>query len=367
MTQAWLNEDARAELETPAVVIDLDRMDANIARMAATMRERGIALRPHAKTHKSLAIARRQLAAGAVGLTVATIGEGEVMADGGIEDLFVAYPVLALGPKVDRLRRLADRCRLTIGVDSVFGVEALAVAAMSVRVLVEIDCGGARSGVRPEEAGVLARQAADRGLRVVGVFTHAGQGYADPSRRPVAADEEVAGLATAAEALDRAGIDPVVISAGSTPTAELSARRPVTEERPGTYVLGDRQQTVLAGDASGHDASNALVVAARVVSHGTRGGFLIDAGAKVLSKDVASYLVGHGVVLGYPRAVIARVNDHHGVVEVPAGSSRPSIGEVVFVVPNHVCPVVNLVDELLVARKGSVVDRWPVDARGRNS
>jgi D-serine deaminase-like pyridoxal phosphate-dependent protein len=111
----------------------------------------------------------------------------------------------------------------------------------------------------------------------------------------------------------------------------------------------------------------ALVVAATVVSHGTRGGFLVDAGAKTLGKDVARFLEGHGSVLGYPKAVLARVNDHHGIAEVHAGSPRPAIGEVVLIVPNHVCPVVNLVDEMIVVQGGRAVDRWPVDARGRNS
>lgn len=370
MTEAWLDGNARAQLDTPALLLDVGRLDANIARMAATMRERRVALRPHAKTHKSLAVARRQLAAGAVGLTVATIGEAEVFADGGVEDLFIAYPLVAAGPKVERLRRLAARCRLSVGVDSPEGAGALATAfrgATAPRVLVEIDCGGARSGVSPDAAGALARRAVDAGLDVIGAFTHAGQGYAGPGRPITAADEEVAGLAAAAESFGREGIEPSVLSAGSTPTAARSAREPVTEERPGTYVFGDRQQTVLAGDPTDAAGSVALVVAATVVSHGSRGGFLVDAGAKILGKDTAPYLAGHGAVLGYPEAVLTRVNDHHGVAEVPAGTGRPAIGELVLIVPNHVCPVVNLVDELLVVQGGRVVDRWPVDARGRNS
>jgi D-serine deaminase-like pyridoxal phosphate-dependent protein len=373
MTEAWLNEDARAELDTPAVVLDLDRVHGNISRMAAAMRDRGVALRPHAKTHKSLEVARRQIAAGAVGLTVATIGEAEVFADGGIPDLFIAYPMLPVGPKVERLRRLAERCRLAVGVDSVEGIEALASTFRgpeTPRVLVEVDTGGARSGVRPDDAGALARRAADRGLDVVGIFTHAGQGYAGPDRAPSAAAEEVAGLVAAAEALRAEGIEPEVISAGSTPTAVRSAQAPVTEERPGSYVFGDRQQTVLAGNPAGFDETVALVVAATVISHGTHGGFLLDAGAKILGKDVAPYLAGHGAVLGYPGAVLTRLYDHHSVAELPGGDDagrRPAIGEVVLVVPNHVCPVVNLVDELVVAQAGSVIDRWPVDARGRNS
>ena len=373
MPHAWLDPDEIARLDTPLVVVDLDRMDANIERMAALMRDRGVALRPHAKTHKSLRVARRQVAAGAVGLTVATIGEAEVFAAGGIEDLFIAYPVLAVGPKAERLRRLADSCHLSVGTDSIEGVMALASAfhdagtGTAPAVLIEIDSGGRRSGVLPVAAGGLAARAIDAGLRVVGVFTHAGQAYGGPDRRPGAADEEVEGLAAAAESMRDSGIEPTVISAGSTPTAPLSARPPVTEERPGTYVFGDRQQLVLAGDPADEAGTAALAVAATVVSHGARGGFLVDAGAKVLGKDTAPYAPGHGLVLGYPDAVLSRVNDHHGVAEVPDGTPRPQIGEVVWIVPNHACPVVNLVDELVIVQGGRIVDRWPVDARGRNS
>jgi D-serine deaminase-like pyridoxal phosphate-dependent protein len=228
---------------------------------------------------------------------------------------------------------------------------------------VEIDCGGRRTGVLPEEAGPLARACRDLGLEPVGVFTHAGHGYGGPEARLAAADDEVAGLTTAADSLRAEGVEPVVVSAGSTPTAVLSARGVVTEERPGTYVFGDRLQAAVAGDSLD---GIALVVAATVVSHGSRGGFVVDAGAKVLGKDVAPFLDGHGAVLGWD-AVIARVSDHHGVIELEAGAARPAVGDLVFVVPNHVCPVVNLVDEYVVVRGGLLVDRWPVDARGRNS
>jgi D-serine deaminase-like pyridoxal phosphate-dependent protein len=367
MSDDWLEADARARIETPAVVVDLDRADANIARMAAYMGDRGIALRPHAKTHKSLEFGRRQLAAGAVGLTVATIGEAETFADGGIHELFIAYPLIVDGRKAERLRQLTERSTLSVGVDSAAGAATIAAAvkgaARRPRILVEVDCGGRRTGVLPEAAGPLARRCQALGLEVGGVFTHAGQGYAGPANRANAADEEVAGLTAAAASLRSEGIEPVVVSAGSTPTATLSARGAVTEERPGTYIFGDRLQAAIAGDSLD---GIALVVAATVVSHGTRGGFVIDAGAKILAKDVAPFVAGHGAVLGWD-ATIDRLSDHHGVVELPDGAPRPAIGEMVLVVPNHVCPVVNLVDEYLIARHGRLVDRWPVDARGRNS
>ena len=367
MGMAWLDAEAAARIETPAIVVDLDRADANIARMAAFMADRGVALRPHAKTHKSVEFARRQLDAGAVGMTVATIGEAEVFAASGIDDLFIAYPLIATGRKAERLRHLAERCRLRVGVDSTIGAEAVSAAVRGIArppaLLVEIDCGGGRTGVLPEAAGGLARRCRDLGLDVLGVFTHAGQGYRGPDVRAAAAAEEVSGLTGAADSLRAEGIEPVVVSAGSTPTAMLSARGAVTEERPGTYIFSDRLQAAVAGDSLD---GIALVVAATVVSHGTRGGFVVDAGAKILGKDVAPFLAGHGAVLGWD-AVIDRVSDHHGVVELGEGAPRPAIGEIVFVAPNHVCPVVNLVDEYLIARSGRQIDRWPVDARGRNA
>jgi len=363
-------------LETPAVVVDLDEADARIISMAGAMREHGVALRPHAKTHKSVAFGRRQVAAGAVGLTVATIGEAEVFADGGIEDLFIAYPVIAAGPKGARLRALADRARLSVGVDSAAGIMALervfgsagsgpipgGVAAP--RVLVEIDVGGARTGVRPSLAGSLARLAADAGFDVAGVFTHGGHGYAGRTERLAAADDEAEHLAEAAASLREVGLEAPVVSAGSTPTAILSAHGAITEERPGTYIFGDRQQAWLAEQPLD---DTALLVASTVVSAGPGDGFVIDAGAKILAKDVSPFLAGHGSVVGMPDAVIRKVNDHHGIVELPPGSARPPIGSIVWVAPNHVCPVVNLVDEYVVAQGGRIVDRWPVDARGRNS
>jgi D-serine deaminase-like pyridoxal phosphate-dependent protein len=376
MSFAPLDPDAASGLDTPVVVVDLDRADARIAAMAATMTARGVRLRPHTKTHKSLEFARRQVAAGATGLTVATVGEAEVFADGGFEDLFIAYPVIAQGPKADRLWRLAEHARVSVGADSVEGIEALAAAfgggdgrpvprsAAAPRVVIEIDVGGHRTGVRPDAAGPLARRATDLGLAVTGVFTHGGHGYAGRSERIAAADDEVTCLTEAAESLRAEGVDATVVSAGSTPTAELSARGAVTEERPGTYIFGDRQQAFLAERPL---EDTALLVAATVVSHGSANGFVTDAGAKILAKDVAPYLAGHGSVVGYPDAVITRVNDHHGVVELPAGADRPAIGTIVWIAPNHVCPVVNLVDTYVIVQGGRIVDTWPVDARGRNA
>jgi D-serine deaminase-like pyridoxal phosphate-dependent protein len=363
-----ISDTARAAIDTPALVVDVDRMAAAIERMAAAMSERGVALRPHAKTHKSLEVGRRQLAAGAAGLTVGTIGEAEVFANGGIDDLFIAYPLVPLGPKAARLRSLAGRARLRLGVDSADGVRAVAAAMGSDRgrvgLLIEIDSGGRRSGIAPQGAGALAQEASALGLEVIGVFTHGGHGYAGPEARVDAADDEVRSLTQAADSLRAAGVEPVEVSAGSTPTAIGSARGAVTEERPGTYVFGDRQQVALG--AIERDAV-AAVVAARVTSvNEAERRFVVDAGAKMLGKDVAGYILGHAEIPELDGAVVARVADYHGIVDLPGDSPLPDVGRVVLVVPNHICPVVNYVDTFLVAQDGELIDAWPVDARGRN-
>jgi D-serine deaminase-like pyridoxal phosphate-dependent protein len=354
-------------LDTPVVVVDLERVDANIARMQSHLDERGVALRPHAKTHKSPFFAKRQRAAGAVGITVAVLGEAEVMADAGIEDVFVAYPVWAVGEKARRLQDLAGRCRFAVGADSVEGVQQLgrAVAGSSARpdVLIEVDSGEGRTGTDAARVVEVARAVDDAGLLLRGVFTHGGHAYRGPDRVAGAAEDEGSTLAAALRALLDAGFEVPVVSAGSTPTAVASAADPVTEERPGTYVFGDRQQANLGGS---DPAMLALAVAATVVSTAVPGRCVLDAGAKALAKDRPDWLAGHGVVPQLPGAVIRAVYDHHAVVDLADDTPRPHVGDVVAVVPNHACPVVNLTDELLLTRAGEVVDRLPVLARGRN-
>jgi D-serine deaminase-like pyridoxal phosphate-dependent protein len=197
---------------------------------------------------------------------------------------------------------------------------------------------------------------------VLGVFTHGGHAYRPGGAEPAGADE-VTTLAAGADALRAAGIEPLVISAGSTPTQLTAASGPVNEIRAGTYLLGDRQQWAIGAVPSD---GIAISVAATVVSAAVDGQVVMDAGAKTLTKDVAAYLTGHGVILAYPDAIIQRVSDYHGVVTAPAGGALPALGEVVAVVPNHVCPVVDLMDTFLATRSGMVVGTWPVDARGRS-
>jgi D-serine deaminase-like pyridoxal phosphate-dependent protein len=355
-------------IDTPAVVIDLDIVERNARRLQNALTARGIALRPHAKTHKSVALARLQLDAGARGLTVGTLGEAEVFASAGLDDLFIAYPVWAAGPKSSRLRALhdLDRLQLTVGFDSIEGAERLAAAVSGshrrLSVLLELDPGNRRTGAPAERAGEIAAAARDLGLEVRGVFTHGGHSYGHGAAEPAGADE-VATLTRGAAALAAEGIEPAVISAGSTPTQLTAATAPVNEIRAGTYLIGDRQQWAI-GAVPGDGV--AIAVAATVVSSAVEGQVVIDAGAKTLTKDVAAYLTGHGLLPAYPDAVLERVSDYHGVVRIPQGTPSPRVGEIVAVIPNHICPVIDLRDSFIATRGGEIVGVWPVDARGRS-
>jgi D-serine deaminase-like pyridoxal phosphate-dependent protein len=355
-------------LDTPVLVIDLDVVERNARRLGDALARRGIALRPHAKTHKSVALARLQLEAGARAITVGNLGEAEVFAAGGIDDIFIAYPVLADGLKAGRLRALHERSglRLAVGFDSAEGARRLAAAVSGsgrrLRVLLELDPGNRRTGAPAERAGEIAAAARDAGLEVLGVFTHGGHAYHPGGAEPGGADE-VRTLAVGADALRAEGIEPIVISAGSTPTQLTAAAAPVNEIRAGTYLIGDRQQWAIG--AVPPDGI-AIAVAATVVSRAVEGQAVIDAGAKTLTKDVAAYLRGHGLLPAYPEAVIERVSDYHGVVRAGADGRLPALGEVVAVIPNHVCPVIDLRDTFVATRHGEVVGSWPVDARGRS-
>ena len=354
-------------LDTPRVVVDLARVAANIDRLQAEMDRRGIALRPHAKTHKSVALARMQLDGGAHGITVGTLGEAEVFHAAGIDDVFLAYPIWAEGPKAVRLRALHEASdRFLVGLDSVGGADRLAAAVSGtsrpLRVLVEVDPGLHRTGLATPDAVVkVARAARTAGLVVGGVFSHGGHGYRIDGAVSAGADE-VRTLGEAAAALRADGFAIEVISAGSTPTMLSAATGDVNEMRAGTYVYGDRQQWTLGAiPADGC----AVAVAATVVSvHADR--VVLDAGAKILTKDLASWLTGYGAIVGYPNLVIERVNDYHGVVAAPPGVDRPRLGQVVAIVPNHVCPVIDLVDRVVAVGLDGTIEDWPVDARGRS-
>lgn len=354
------------QIDTPALVVDHDSLIANLDAMAATMESRGVALRPHAKTHKSPDLGKLQLSRGASGLSVATLGEAEVFAGAGITDLFIAYPLYVGRSKADRFRELAKAVDLAVGVDSEDAARALAAtgSAPHIRVMVEIDSGQHRTGVDPEAAGPLAAACERLGLVVDGVFTHGGHGYRNPEAPAYAARDEKDALARAVDSLSRSGIEARTVSAGSTPTALGSAGAPVNEERPGTYVFNDRQQLELG---SANPSQISLRVAATVVSTAVSGQVVLDAGSKSLSSDRPLWLEGHGVVPELNGAMVVSLSECHGVLRLPNYVDPPAVGTVVSVIPNHVCSVVNLFEQLDVVSNGEVVDRWAVAARGHLS
>ena len=347
---------------TPYLRVDVARLQSNLERAARWAAGAGVSLRPHAKTHKCAEVARLQREAGAAGLTVATIGEAETFVDHGAEDVFIAYPLWLTDDAARRLRDLGERADLAIGVDS---AEAAVRAARllegtGVVAMVEVDSGQHRTGVAPEDAGSLAAAAVEAGLPVRGVFTFPGHSYSPDALASAAADEARA-LRTATESLRAAGLEPDVLSGGSTPSLAHTHTGDLTEVRPGVYVFGDAQQWEL-GTAAPDDL--ALTCRATVVSH-AGGRLVLDAGSKALGADRAPYATGWGRLLDHPDARVVQISEHHAVVDL-AGASLPPLGARVDVVPNHVCAAVNLADTLW-ADAGGALEPWPLAARGRNS
>lgn len=359
-----------AQLETPVPVVDLDRMDRNLDRVAAYAKEHGLSLRPHVKTHKSPRIAAEQLRRGAGGLTCATPFEAQVMS-AVAGDLLVAYPPVGAA-RVHHLISAASDARLTVALDSREAVDVLAAAARDakreVSVYVELDLGMHRVGVSsPDEAIALARRARDAGLGFAGIAFYPGH-----VRERV--DEQGAALAALSMRLDDAlarfhdaGVPPRVVSGGSTPTLFRSHElRGVTEIRPGTYVFNDR--TTAAIDACAWDDC-ALTVLATVVSTAVTGQAVIDAGSKALGREPmrggSPEAGGFGALMDRPEVAVRSMSEEHGILDLSHTDWRPAVGDVVRVVPNHVCIVVHLNDVVFGVRGDDVETSWPVAARGR--
>jgi D-serine deaminase-like pyridoxal phosphate-dependent protein len=356
------------ELATPAVLIDLEVLERNIARMAARARQAGVRLRPHAKTHKCPEIGRMQIQAGAPGLSLAKTGEAEVFAAAGFDDIFLAYPIVG-EDRGRRLLALADRIRLAVGVDGEEGAGSLArvfhAAGRVLEVLLKVDVGYHRVGVPPERAAeIAARIAQTPGLALRGIFTHAGHGYLAETPEAVVSIGRSEGerLRDAAAAVRSAGIPVQEVSVGSTPTARHAmAVEGVTECRPGNYVFHDASQVSLRTCAV---EDCAMTVLATVVSVPAADRAVLDAGSKTLSSDpLRPRPGGHGLILGR-RSRIEKLSEEHGVVRVEPGEAF-RVGERVRVLPNHACVVSNLHDRLQGVRQGRVETEFRIAARGR--
>lgn len=358
------------DLETPAILIDVDVMEWNLRRVADYARQHGLRLRPHTKTHKIPALAGRQLALGAAGIAVAKISEAEVMVESGTPDLLIAYPVLGAS-KLERLTRLAARTRVTVALDSLDAARPMAEAAnragVEIGVLAEADVGLGRMGVPVgvQLVELSSALAALNGLRWEGITFYPGhiksinaEGLSDMAKVSAAVQSMI-------EALQAAGLTPSIVSGGSTPTLyESHTVQGLNEIRPGTYIFNDRN-TVLSGACGRADCAASILCT--VVSTARPGRMMIDGGSKSFSSDRPTNTdeVTFGDLLEAPQARFFRMNEEHGYVELPDGSPRFRVGERVRVVPNHICVAMNLHERVYGVRGEQVVEQWTVSARGK--
>ncbi len=358
-----------SSIDTPALVVDLDIMERNLARVADYCGEHGLRLRPHTKTHKSTRIARRQIASGAAGLTVAKVSEAEVMLGAEPADMLVAFPVIGR-PKLDRLMAVARRTRVTVALDSLEAARQLSAAAhaaqVEVGVLVEIDAGLGRVGVGAQEALPLAQCIQQLpGLSLQGLTFYPGhiKNLDDDGRAALA---EVGRLLAALTGEFRhAGVPIQIVSGGSTPTLFLSHTIPgLTEIRPGTYVFNDLN-TVRSGGCAMEDC--AAYILATVVSTARPEQIIVDGGSKTFSSDrpVTAGDVTFGHVLEAPQARFHKMNEEHGFIDVARAGRSFAVGDRVRIIPNHICVAVNLHERVYGLRAGRVEEIWDVEARGK--
>ncbi len=344
-------------METPAVKIDLVKVDANIAGTQKIFDDLGVAFRPHIKTHRIPEFAQRQLDAGAIGITCQKIGEADVMADSGIDDILITYNILG-DEKLARLVALAGRCTLSVTADNDTVVDGLSKAFANapgeLEVLVECDTGQGRCGVQsPEDAAALATTIDQApGLQFGGLMTY------PPMADMKAVDQWLRAAKAACEA---AGLACPRVSNGGTPNlARVDQVTIATEHRAGTYIYNDRS-LVNAGACQLEQC--ALTVVATVVSRPTADRAIIDAGSKALTSDLLG-MEGHGHIVGAPDAVIGGLSEEHGHVDLSGSDWQPGVGDVIEIIPNHACVVSNLVDEVHVVDENNQIRLVKVAARG---
>jgi D-serine deaminase-like pyridoxal phosphate-dependent protein len=358
------------ELDTPALLIDLDIMERNLARAAQYARTHDLALRPHTKTHKIPELARRQLASGAAALTVAKVGEAEVMIEAEPRELLVAYPVIGRR-KLERLMAVGRRTRLVVALDHLLPARQLSDAAREARltigVLAEIDVGLGRVGVQPgpELAQLIEGLVRLPRLNVEGIAFYPGHIRGVDEAALQTLDQVGERVREALGVLRRAGLGARIVSGGSTPTLFHSHRiRELTEIRPGTYIFNDRN-TLAAGACALEDCAASILTT--VVSTARPGQIIIDGGSKTFSSDrhVAPPEATFGYVVEAPGAVFTKMNEEHGYVDVRRAERSFSVGDRVRVIPNHICTAMNL-HETVYGVRGEVVEQiWKVEARGK--
>jgi D-serine deaminase-like pyridoxal phosphate-dependent protein len=359
-----------SEVETPALLVDLDILDRNLRRVAGYAGEHGLRLRPHTKTHKSVMLAKRQLELGAAGLTVAKVSEAEVMLGAEPPDLLVAFPIVGRA-KLARLMEVARRTRVTVALDSLAAAQQLSAAAhgaeVEVGVLVEFDAGLGRVGVAPGEPLLeLARSIRQLpNLIFHGLTFYPGhiKDLDEVGRRALAQLSELVGRIRGD--FERAGIELAIVSGGSTPTLFHSHEiAGLTEIRPGTYLFNDIN-TVASGGCAMEDCAASIL--ATVVSVARPGHMIIDGGSKTFSSDrpVNSAEVSFGHLVEAPAARFHKMNEEHGFLDLTAAERKFAIGDRVHVIPNHICVAVNLHERVYGVRGERVEEIWNVDGRGK--
>jgi D-serine deaminase-like pyridoxal phosphate-dependent protein len=359
-----------SELETPALVLDLDIVDRNLRRVADYARHHDLRLRPHTKTHKLPVLGRQQLDLGAVGLTVAKVGEAEVMLAAEPPELLVAYPVIGR-KKLERLMEVAQRTRLTVSLDSVFAAKQLSDAArqaqLEVGVLAEVDVGQGRMGVSPGEPLLdLGRQIARMPrLNLEGITFYPGHVKA-PDDEGMAAVERISALMQRVTGeWKRTGLPLNVVSGGSTPLLFESHKiATLNEIRPGTYIFNDKN-TWFHGACAYEDCAGSII--ATVVSTARPRQMIIDGGSKTFSSDrlVGASDISFGYVTDAPEAVFNKMNEEHGFIDLRNVRHEFSVGDRVRIIPNHICVCMNLHEKVYGVRGDQVVAEWRVEGRGK--
>ena len=352
--------------DTPFVALDFDIMERNIKRIADLAKKSNVKLRPHTKTHKSAYIAHKQIKAGAIGITTATLGEAEVMASAGIHDILIAFPIIGK-KKLERFSYLLKRTKLSVAFDYItvaYGINQVGEEQnIKIPVYIDIDTGLHRMGKTPSESVSSILEIAKLPyIKIKGLMSHAG--HADNERdeakiKKIALDEAEK-LQETKVALEKKGITIEEISVGATPTARFIDQLPfITEARPGTYVFNDRS-VMATGGAKEEDC--AVSVLSTIVSFPSKDRFIIDAGSKTLTQDLFSG-GGFGHIKGHNNLTISWLSEEHGIVNIQ-GETDLRVGDIIEIIPNHVCPVVNLTDNIYGFRNNKFERMITVDARG---
>lgn len=360
-------------LETPCILVDYDIIIQNIISIGEIAKNNNVELMPHIKTHKCPQIAKLQINNYSSGVTAAKLGEAEVMANNGINNIIIAYPIIGEN-KIERLFKLAKKINIKCGVDTVKGADYLSRYAKKynrkIDVLLIVNTGANRCGVPLDDTGVFLAQKINnmKGVEIKGILTHEGHVNKSEDIEEIKKISEEAGknMVKFKERLISSGVDISTVSVGSTPSTQFIVKVPgVTQIRPGTYVFNDYNQIELG--LVGLDKC-ALTVVSTVVSKQTKNRAIIDAGSKTLTTELSfkseKNKKSYGLVKNHDNVIIYNLSEEHGFVRLPEDSSL-EVGDKIEIIPNHVCPVVNLFDKLFISKNKKIIDNWEIKARGK--